>query len=388
MDGITRAQMGFKREGNDLLITVDNDINQSVRVKDHFLGGEKAISRVAPNGGVVISANEINRLVGNGNTTVQPTTPVKPTTPTQPAPITGTGHIKGTDGADTLTGSKTSNDVMQGFKGNDTYVYTGGSDTIMETGGIDTLLFAGGIAFNQVSSGLMKSGNDLVLRVNKSNQNKVTLKDFFKGGTNIVETIRFETGGSLNAKQIFELFKVPMVNPESPYAHTINGTERDDVNLTGMADTDLIRGLAGNDHLVGGTGNDTYVFTPGFGQDTIDNTGGGFDRILFDGIDFNQVGSGLTRMNDDLILKVSGSDDQVTLTNWFKGGEHVVQQIDFAFSFKLPNKMASIKCNGVLLPNRLLDAEFIRKYTDLPISVSAIPATISFAFDIKNLQLS
>lgn len=185
----------------------------------------------------------------------------------------------------------------------------------------------------------MKSGNDLVLRVNKSNQNKVTLKDFFKGGANIVETIRFETGGSLNAKQIFELFKVPMTNPESPYARTVNGTERDDMNLTGTADNDLVHGLAGNDtlngltgndHLVGGTGNDTYVFNSGFGQDTIDNTGGGFDRILFDGIDFNQVGSGLTRMNDDLILKVSGSDDQVTLTDWFKGGEHVVQQIDFA----------------------------------------------------------
>jgi hypothetical protein len=83
-----------------------------------------------------------------------------------------------------------------------------------ELGGIDTLRFANGITFNQVASGLGKSGNDLVLKVNGSTANQVTLKDFFLSGDNLVETISFETGGQLTASQIFGAFGLPV--PTAP----------------------------------------------------------------------------------------------------------------------------------------------------------------------------
>src|SRR5262249_21880885 len=50
--------------------------------------------------------------------------------------------------------------------------------------------------------------------------------------------------------------------------NTILGTSGDDV-LVGTAGNDLISGLAGTDRLTGGLGNDTFVFAPGFGNDTI-----------------------------------------------------------------------------------------------------------------------
>ena len=67
--GITANRIKFDKEGNDLLMTVDNNSQQSVRVKDHFLGGEKAIAKVQPNGGVAITAAQIAQLVGGGGTT-------------------------------------------------------------------------------------------------------------------------------------------------------------------------------------------------------------------------------------------------------------------------------------------------------------------------------
>lgn len=81
---------------------------------------------------------------------------------------------------------------------------------------------------------------------------------------------------------------------------------------------------------VGGSGNDLYYFNKDFGKDTIVNTGGGYDNIYFDGISFNQVGRALTKMNDDLILKVSGSTDELTIKDFFTGGDNADINISFA----------------------------------------------------------
>ena len=72
------------------------------------------------------------------------------------------------------------------------------------------------------------------------------------------------------------------------------------------------------------------MFAAGGGQDVIDNIGGGFDTLRFEGITFNQVSSGLMKSGNDLVLKVSGGSDQITLKNWFLGGDHVVDMISFA----------------------------------------------------------
>ena len=470
LDGITRDRLSFSQEGNDLLILVDNDQSQSVRVKDHFLGGEKAITLVQPNdGGYSLSAQDIAQLINGSGGGTNPTNPTEPTNP--PA-------ITGTDGNDTLQGTS-GNDTLQGGLGDDTYIYSGGIDTISDTGGVDTLVFGNGITFSQVGNYLNKSGNDLILKVNGSATDQAIIKNFFADANSIIETIRFETGGSISAQQIFDAFSLTMptnptnptepTNPTNPtdpghntdfiatngddtyfytsgskvidelggydtvifgngimqsqvnsysrfnndlilkvsgssenqvrvnnfflggtylietfyfetggsitaqqifsafglpvpeieqpaFDQTVTGTNSNDT-LNGTSGKDLIKGLdgndtiyglagndqleggagndrleggAGNDLLMGGPGDDTYVFARGFGQDIIDNAGGGNDTIYFEGINFSEVCNALTKSGNDLVLKVSGTSDQVTIKDYFTGGDKTVQTIQFS----------------------------------------------------------
>lgn len=273
--------------------------------------------------------------------------------PVSSNPVVVDETIKDTKGNDTLKGTNKDN----------IFIYTAGADTLVDTGGQDTLVFSGGISFNQVGSGLISSGNDLILRVGGSTANQITLKDYFASADNIIETIKFETGGEIGYEKIYELFgkTVPtashpdiMPPTETPVdtlaitaqnnfigttrADKLIGTDSHD-QLQGLAgnDTltakdghDILIGGAGNDILTGGAGNDLYYFTKGFGRDTIVGTGGGFDNIYFDGIDFNQVGSGLTKHNNNLILKVSGTNDQITIQDFFLGGDNADVNISFA----------------------------------------------------------
>ncbi|MFI8744760.1 calcium-binding protein [Pseudomonas sp. NPDC077186] len=381
--GIARARLSFHREGDDLLILVDGDLEQQVKVTDHFLGGDLAIDYVQPDGGSYITTAQIAGLLtalpdggtgepGDGGNPGDGGEPgdggTNPGGGEQP-PVAGLGGddvltgtlandvLIGGAGNDTLNGG-VGNDRLLGGIGDDTYIYTAGQDVLEELGGIDTLRFANGITFNQVASGLGKSGNDLVLKVNGSTANQITLKDFFLGGDNLVETISFETGGQLTAAQIFGAFGLAMPTaPAAAFDTVVQGSSGDDAALNGTAQRDLLQGFngndqlfggagndrleggsgndtlnggAGNDTLIGGRGDDTYVFAAGGGQDVIDNSGGGFDTLRFEGITFNQVSSGLMKSGNDLVLKVSGGSDQVTLKNWFLGGDYVVDVISFA----------------------------------------------------------
>lgn len=377
--GIARARLSFHREGNDLLILVDGDLKQQVKVTDHFLGGDYAIDYVQPDGGSYINTAQIASLLTALPGTGSPGTGENPGGGGQPGGGTNPGGeqppVAGLGGNDVITGTASNdvliggagndtlngaagNDLLLGGIGDDTYVYTAGQDVIEESGGNDTLRFANGITFNQVSSGLSKSGNDLILKVNGNAANQVTLKDYFLGGDNLVETFTFEAGGQITSAQIFNAFGLAVPTaPASAFDTTVQGTSGNDAALNGTAQRDLLKGFngndqlfggagndrleggngndtlnggAGNDALVGGRGDDTYVFAAGGGQDVIDNVGGGFDTLRFDGITSSQVSSGLMKSGNDLVLKVSGGSDQVTIKNWFLGGDYVVDVISFA----------------------------------------------------------
>jgi hypothetical protein len=61
--GITKERLGFSREGDDLLVRVDGDLNQSVRVVNHFLGGDASIDMIHPYAGSAIEASELTELI-------------------------------------------------------------------------------------------------------------------------------------------------------------------------------------------------------------------------------------------------------------------------------------------------------------------------------------
>ncbi|MGL4666965.1 MAG: calcium-binding protein, partial [Saezia sp.] len=371
-NGIQFSQVGnyLTKSGNDLILKVNGSATNQVILKNFFTDAKRIIETIRFETGGSISAQQIFDVFGltmpvdNGGGTTDPTDPTDP-------------------------GEPGFNTNFVATTGDDNYLYTSGSQTINELGGTDTLTFGNGITFSQVGSYLTKSSNDLILKVGGSTTNQVRIKNFFLGGKYLLENISFETGGNLTAQQIFGAFGLPMPQVEEPsFDQTMTGTSGNDTNLSGTAGKDLIKGLAGNDNLygqagndqleggdgndrleggagndllMGGTGDDTYVFARGFGQDVIDNTGGGNDTIYFDGISFNEVGSGLTKSGDDLILKVSGTSDQVTIKDWFTGGENVVQTIQFstggsisanqifgAFGLSNPNPMVARSVNSLI----------------------------------------
>ncbi|MCH7335445.1 type I secretion C-terminal target domain-containing protein [Acinetobacter sp. NIPH 2699] len=263
-DGITEDRIKFTKENNDLIVTIDNNSNQSIRVKDHFLGGEKAISSVQPNGGYTITAAQIAVKVN--------------------------------------ASSGGSSDPI----GDTIYQYSSGSMTITEHSGQDTVLFKNGITFSQVGNYLNKSGNDLILKVNGGNTNKVTVKNFFLGGDHLVETFQFETGGQLTAEQIFGAFGLTIptspTEPENPEPSTPESPE-----------------------VVGDT---TYNYTSG---ELIITEHSGTDKVIFkNGITFSQIGNYLNKSGDDLILKVDGSNtNKVIVKNFFLGGQYLVETFQF-----------------------------------------------------------
>lgn len=357
--GIDKSQLSYHQEGDDLIILVDGDLNQQVKVDGHFSSNDKAIDYIVPSSNMVISAqsiaSQLTALPGSGSGDTDnggnddTTTPTEPEVPTDNTDLPGDNTIVDTAG----------NDQLKGGRGNDTYIYTAGIDTIIDTHGVDEIIFSNGITYNQIGSGLMSSGNDLILRVNGNANNQVTIKDYFSNGDSIIETISFETGGSISHEQIFGLFgkaipettsiddTIPSTPDSLDATADIVGTDGDDQlqgtevdnRLQGLLGDDQLDGGLGNDILIGGLGNDLlkgsegddlYYFEAGFGQDTIDNTGGGIDNIYFDGVGFNDIASGLMRSNDDLILKVSGATDQLTIADFFEGGESAVGNISFA----------------------------------------------------------
>jgi Ca2+-binding RTX toxin-like protein len=376
LDGLDRNRLSYHQDGNDLVILVDGDLEQQVRVTDHFLGGDHAITYVQPtDGGNAIMAGDIANLLtelpngtgdgtggdGSGDSGDPGTNPDPGTTPTPE--LGGDDVLTGSSGNDILVGGVGNdtlggglgNDRLEGGTGDDIYIFTGGQDVLREGGGNDVLRFGAGITFNQVASGLMKSGDDLVLKVN-GGPDQVTLEGFFLGGDAVVETIEFETGGQITSGQIYGAFGLSEPTPSAGFAQSVAGTLGDDSALAGGAGSDLVQGFNGNDvldgaegndrleggngddvltgglgadALIGGRGNDLYQFSSGDGQDVIDNIGGGDDTLHFEDITFNQVASGLMKSGNSLVLQVSGGADSVTIRDFFSGGDQSIDQITF-----------------------------------------------------------
>jgi YD repeat-containing protein len=99
-------------------------------------------------------------------------------------------------------------------------------------------------------------------------------------------------------------------------------------NLTGADGNDILDGREGNDQLVGGTGNDTYLLSRGWGHDTIvenDSTTGNLDVASFGaGIAADQLW--FAKKGNDLQVFVIGTDDMFSITGWYKGSAHHVEE--------------------------------------------------------------
>ena len=179
------------------------------------------------------------------------------------------------------------NDVLWASAGNDVLFGGPGSDDLFGGSGSDSL--NGGTGADTMSGG---AGNDLL--------NGGAGADTLKGdaGHDVLEGMAgndtlADTGGN----------------------NLFNGGLGADT-MTGNSGNELFIGGSGNDTITPGTGKDIIAFNHGDGQDTI-NASTGADNTLSIGGGIRYADMSFTKSGKNLVLKLGGSSEKVTLTNWY-----------------------------------------------------------------------
>ncbi len=256
----------------------------------------------------------------------------------------GDDTLYGSSGNDTLIGGP-GNDLLLGGFGDDSYVFNRGDghDTIYDYNGQstwsdggsnDVLQFGAGISASDLSVTEVNNNQDILIQINGTND-RVTITHGVDTPANRIEHVNFADGTSWSYGDLIAHVTTNTTNlnltTDTAAGVLIGGAGND--TLTGAAGDDTLTGGPGNDVLAGGAGNDTYVFNPGDGRDTIsEQGGGGFDTLKFGaGIAASDVSLTFGNNNHDIILKIIGTDDQVTLVNSNDGNVNDrVDQVVFA----------------------------------------------------------
>ena len=322
--------------------------------------------------------------IGNFRAATAPTLPAINPTPTI---VGGPGNdnLTGASGNDVLDGGA-GNDLLYGGLGDDSYYVTVG-DQVADDGGIDTIYFSGS-GFWRLAPGFENIVADGTGPVDFRGNNDANVMiggpgdDYMNGrggddtmiglggndnfdmstgrpadavdgiwtmGTRIVDggdgidTIDYD-GYERSAVNIDlgagtardggdqGIGTATLVSIENAvggqYDDTLKGSAGANV-LFGRGGNDTLIGAGGNDILDGGDGNDTYVFGRGDGHDIVRESGGDLDTVQFGaGISADQIR--LQRSANDLVASIIGTADQLTIENWYLGGDNRVEQFKTA----------------------------------------------------------
>ncbi|MDD2701820.1 MAG: calcium-binding protein [Sideroxydans sp.] len=240
--------------------------------------------------------------------------------------------IVGTTGNDTLNGNSSNNiliggagnDYLQGGQGNDVYEFNlgDGQDTIYDgdgtAGNLDTIRFGAGI--NPADLTFTRNGTNLVIGV-ANTTDQITILYWGHGDYYHIEQIEFADGAVWDKAYLQSLVEsVPFL-----------GTAGDDY-LYGDSGNNILIGGAGNDVLQGSDGSDTYLFNLGDGLDVVyeyDPAGNDINTILFgSGIAAGDVSA--VRNGYDLVFKINGTDDQVTVGSWGTDAAYRLDMLEFS----------------------------------------------------------
>ena len=287
--GITASDFTVKRDGTTLYLTskVGTD---TLRIEDYFRYGDQRSAgsayQFAFADGSSLSFNDV----------VDQSLAATP----------GTDYLFGYEEANTLSGGA-GNDTIIGNGGDDTLSGGAGNDFIDDGTGNDTL--TGDDGDDWLSGG---TGNDTI------------------SGGDGKDTI----GGGMGDDLLMGNAGNDTISGDEGNDILTGGDEND--TISGGDGNDSLTGDAGNDYLTGGMGNDVYLFQAGFGHDVIDNlydvNNSAFDVIRFDtSVPSTEVRT--LRNNDDLLLLVPATGDQIRARNYFYNGargNYIVNEVQFA----------------------------------------------------------
>ncbi|MDT8760529.1 hypothetical protein MZO42_17650 [Sphingomonas psychrotolerans] len=248
----------------------------------------------------------------------------------------GDDWIAGDSGNDTLSGG-TGNDSVYGGGGDDTFLFNlgDGQDVIseFENWGFDQLVFGAGILASNIQVSQANGGRDMVLKIAGTTDQVTIVRDNSWSYDHRVDQIKFADGTTWTLADM--IARLPTAGNDSILGtidgETINGGAGDDW-IAGDSGNDTLSGGTGNDSVYGGGGDDTFLFNLGDGQDVISEfENWGFDQLVFGaGILASDIQVSQANGGRDIVLKIAGTTDQVTLsmTNTWSY-DHRVDQIKF-----------------------------------------------------------
>ncbi len=210
--------------------------------------------------------------------------------------LTGTADLDGTGNelANVLAGN-TGNNILSGLAGNDTLYGHAGNDTLDGGSGAD--LMVGGVGDDTY---VVDEAGDVVSELAGEG----------------VDTVRATVDYTLaaNLENLVLTGSAAIAGTGNALDNTLTGNAGNNV-LSGGDGNDLLTGGAGSDLLQGEAGDDRYTFNLGDGNDRIKDA---------QGLNILQFGSGLSessleadRIGDDMVIHVLGTQDFVTLDDWF-----------------------------------------------------------------------
>lgn len=378
-DGITRERLSFNRDGDDLLISVDDSATPAVRALNHFLGGDTAIDYVQPDGGYYLTTAEINQIVADGgpggdhDQVIEGTASGEQLVGSNGKDLikglagndqlfgmaggdtlqggdgddylaggngsgsnSGADRIEGGAGTDTLAGEDGNNTLIGGL-GNDSYIYGGGKDTIDNSdGGYDGVFFNNGI--NAARLSFSRDDDDLLITVDEDPESTVRVTGHFTGGDAAIDYVQPDGGSLLDTTAINALVGdgggggdpgggTP--GNDDDYSNVVEGSSSGE-QLLGSGGRDLMRGLGGadtmfafggDDKLEGGDGNDDLYggngSFSGSGNDILIGGTGSDSLKGEDGNDYLMGGAG-----DDSYYYAPGSGSD-TIDNTGGGTDYI-----------------------------------------------------------------
>ncbi|MFZ5968303.1 MAG: calcium-binding protein, partial [Bacillota bacterium] len=252
-------------------------------------------------------------------------------------------QLIGADRNDLFVGNA-GNDYLEGKDGSDIYVFRRGfgKDIINDYSNnsyIDTIIFKD-INADEIEFAVDQNDyNNLLIKV-KDTEDVITIKAYFSSINNRIESIEFSDGTVLNGEAL----------QQKTLVWNFNGTEENDIiygsNAIDASDTfsglggddqfyggsgnDTLDGGIGNDYLDGGDGSDIYIFSKGFGQDTIIDIAINSSKDIIEFTDINKEEIEFAQEQNDLIIKVLGTDDQLRIKSYTLENKYRIEEIVFA----------------------------------------------------------
>jgi Ca2+-binding RTX toxin-like protein len=357
--GITADMVGFKRVGQDLVLSIKGS-NDQVTISNWGSSAVSQLERVEFADGTVWDAAVLAEYVVGaapkgtaGNDTLQGWDSVG-------------DSLRGGAGDDTLNGGG-GNDILYGGAGNDTLAGGRGDDDLVGNVGADVYLFNRGDGQDMVYDlgagrdgldsgtdvirfGAGIAADDIVLRrasdgglvfAIAGSDDWLTVTDWALNDVYRIERVEFADGTAWQAADLqARIAGLPLTSSAGDGADAVFGWDGFDETLQGLGGDDSVIGGTGNDILVGGTGNDeldggagsdTYHFARGDGMDTI------YDYDYDGSVGTIEFGAGIAasdilmaRHGNDVVIRIKDSTDQITVRNWGMSAGLGIERILFA----------------------------------------------------------